>query len=181
MKILDKNLKRKYNFSNYDPMWISKFEGIKAFIEGVWQSAISIEHIGSTSVPGMKAKPIIDVLITVDKMYDFSSEKQKMENAGYEWGENYIAPNSLIFYRLGEGDEKIENIHVVEKGSAKEKQFMTMRDYLRSHPDKVKEYSDLKDKNRKLYPDDYPAYREAKRPFLENLEQEAYRWSEANS
>jgi GrpB-like predicted nucleotidyltransferase (UPF0157 family) len=51
-----------------------------------------------------------------------------------------------------------------------------MRDYLRSHPEKVKEYSDLKKKNATLYPDDYPAYRAAKAPFLEQLEADAYEW-----
>lgn len=51
-----------------------------------------------------------------------------------------------------------------------------MRDYLRVHPEKVKEYSDLKKENVKRYPDDYPAYRKTKAPFLRQLETEAYEW-----
>jgi GrpB-like predicted nucleotidyltransferase (UPF0157 family) len=177
MKILDKNKKRPYHFSDYDSEWVNKFESIKNYLENVFGTkALYIEHIGSTSIPGMKAKPIIDVLVVVDKMEDFLEEKNKMINMGYEWGENYIAPNSLIFFIEGSDGEKTENIHVIEKGSHKEKQFIVMRDYLRSHPEKAKEYSELKQKNKELYPDDYPAYRLAKNDFLIALEKEAYDW-----
>lgn len=72
--------------------------------------------------------------------------------------------------------EKLENIHVYEADAPKARQFIIMRDFLRVHPEKVKEYSDLKKENAKRYPDDYPAYREAKAPFLEKLEAEAYEW-----
>ncbi len=182
MKILDKNEKRKYHFSDYDPNWVNEFNSIKYFLSEVFkEKAVLIEHIGSTSIPGMKAKPIIDVLVTVNTMEDFTDEKDLMVKSGYDWGENYIAPNSLLFFKVGPEDEKTENIHVVEKGSAKEKQFIVMRDYLRQHPNKVEEYSNLKEKNREKYPDDYPAYREAKYPFLAKLELEAYEWDELNS
>ncbi len=124
----------------------------------------------------MKAKPLIDVLVVVEKIEPFQEQKDKMTEAGYEWDENYIAPNTLLFFRLGPDGEKLENIHVCERGSAKESQFIVMRDYLRAHPQKVKEYSDLKEMNALLYPSDYPAYRAAKAPFLQKLEREAYEW-----
>lgn len=182
MKILDKNEKRKYHFSDYNPEWVNKFNSLKDFLSEVFnEKAILIEHIGSTSIPGMKAKPIIDVLVTVNTMEDFTNEKDLMVKSGYDWGENYIAPNSILFFKVGPEGEKIENIHIVEKGSSKEKQFIVMRDYLRIHAEKAKEYSDLKHKNKELYPDDYPAYRAAKDSFLKKLEQDAYEWNELNS
>ena len=73
------------------------------------------------SIEGMKAKPIIDVLVLVDNMEPFEVEKKLMIKAGYEWGENYIAPDTLIFYKLGPDGEKLENIHVCQK--ARQKQF----------------------------------------------------------
>lgn len=177
MKELDKNIKRKYSFSDYDPNWKVQFSSIKDFLFEVFgDKAITIEHVGSTSVEGMKAKPLIDALVVVEKMEPFQEQKDRMNKAGYEWGENYIAPDTLIFFKLGLDGEKLENIHVCEKGSAKERQFIVMRDYLRTHPQKVKEYSDLKEKNVSLYPSDYPAYRAAKAPFLGQLEREAYEW-----
>lgn len=177
MKELDKTIKRKYSISDYDPHWKYTFSIIKDFLWSVFgDKAIQIEHVGSTSVEGMKAKPLIDILIIVEKMEVFQMQKDIMVNAGYEWGENYIAPNTIIFFKLGPDGEKLENIHVCEKGSAKARQFIVMRDYLRTHPEKVQEYSELKEKNVTLYPDDYPAYREAKAPFLKQLEKEAYEW-----
>ncbi len=177
MKEIDKNLKRKYLFTEYDPNWKVQFSSIKKFVSEVFgNKALAIEHVGSTSVEGMKAKPLIDVLVVVEKIELFQDQKDAMIKAGYEWRENYLAPNTLIFFKLGPDGEKLENIHVCEKGSAKERQFIVIRDYLRTHPEKVKEYSDLKERNVSLYPNDYPAYRDAKAPYLKQLEQEAYEW-----
>lgn len=176
-KELDKNIKRKYSLSEYDPNWVNKFNSIKVFLSDVFKNkALKIEHVGSTSIPGMRAKPLIDIVLVVSKMEDFNTEKEQMTKAGYEWGENYIAPNTLLFFKLGSDGDKLENIHVCEVGAPKERQFIIMRDYFRSHPNKAKEYSDLKLKNTKLYPYDYPAYRAAKAPFLQKMEIEAYEW-----
>lgn len=177
MNILDKNIKRKYSVSDYSPDWVNQFISIKKIIMGVFgDCAIQIEHVGSTSVPGMKAKPLIDVLVVVDKMQDFSIEKNIMMERGYECGENYIAPNTIIFFKLGLDGDKLENIHICEKDNPKIKQFIFIRDFLRAFPEVAKEYSDLKDSNFKKYPNNYPAYREAKANFLERIEQEAYLW-----
>ena len=173
-------IKRKYSFSEYDPNWVNQFNDIKNFLMGIFGDAVvQIEHVGSTSIPGMKAKPIIDVLVVVNNMQDFAKEKEQMVSAGYEWGANYIAPNTLLFFKANTDGEKLENIHVCEAGSPKERQFIVMRDFFRAHPEKAKQYSDLKDLNSKLYPNDYPAYREAKTQFLTQAEQEAYEWEES--
>jgi GrpB-like predicted nucleotidyltransferase (UPF0157 family) len=174
--IPDKNQKRTYSIEHYDPEWIAKFGDVKKMLEDVFGSkALSIEHVGSTSIPGMKAKPIIDALVIVEKMEPFITEKGLMVQKGYEWGENYIAPDTLIFYKT-DGDRKTENIHVCVKGSFKATQFIVMRDYLRSHPDKAKEYSDIKEKLKKQFPDDYPAYRAGKHDLLEEIEKLARVW-----
>jgi GrpB-like predicted nucleotidyltransferase (UPF0157 family) len=179
MKELDKNLKRKYSVSEYDPSWVGKFESIKEFASGIFRDkALCIEHIGSTSIPGIKAKPLIDVLVIVKDIKDLRQETSKMVEVGYEWGENYVAPNTLIFFKLGADGEKVENIHVCEEGAPKAKLFLLMRDFLRAFPDKAKEYSDLKEINFHKYPDDYPAYRAAKKVFLDEIEKKAYEWSE---
>jgi GrpB-like predicted nucleotidyltransferase (UPF0157 family) len=177
MKELNKEEKRKYGFSEYNPSWVNQFNLLKNFLQEVFgNKAIEIEHIGSTAVEGMKAKPVIDVLVTVETIKDLEEQKEKMIEAGYEWAENYIAPQTLIFFRVGEEGEKTDNIHVCEKDSPKARQLIIIRDYLRVHPKKAEEYSNLKEKNKELYPDDYPAYREAKSSFLKQIEKEAYKW-----
>ncbi|PIX57508.1 MAG: hypothetical protein COZ48_00335 [Candidatus Yonathbacteria bacterium CG_4_10_14_3_um_filter_43_12] len=94
---------------------------------------------------------------------------------GYEW-RCYTDPDGLVFIRLGPDGEKLENIHVCDDSSEKVHQFIVIRNYLRANPDKAKEYSELKRQNIILYPNDYPAYRNAKAPFLKKLEQEASVW-----
>mgnify|MGYP003503561887 FL=1 len=77
--MLDKNIQRPYLFQDYDPSWILIFESIKEKIENIFkEKALSIDHVGSTSIPGMKAKPIIDVLIIVEKIEPFIEEKKEM-------------------------------------------------------------------------------------------------------
>jgi GrpB-like predicted nucleotidyltransferase (UPF0157 family) len=175
---LDKNIKRKYFLENYNPMWVEKFNTIKILLQSIFkEKALKVEHVGSTSISGMKAKPIIDVLVVVEKIEDFLEEREKMISNGYLWEEEYIGPNTQLFYKTAEDGSKTENIHICEKDSPKEKQFLVMRDFFRTFSEKAKEYSDLKEKNQLLYPDDYPAYREAKASFLEKIEQEAYSWN----
>jgi GrpB-like predicted nucleotidyltransferase (UPF0157 family) len=170
----DKNQKREYSIQEYDPEWPKKFEEIKDVIKEIFsKKALQIEHIGSTSILGMKAKPLIDVLVVVEKKEPFAFEKEKMMVLGYEWGENYIAPDTLIFYKT-EGDRKTENIHICLKDSFKAKQFIITRDYLRTHPERAKLYGEIKEKLKKQFPDDYPSYRAGKQDFVDETERLAY-------
>jgi GrpB-like predicted nucleotidyltransferase (UPF0157 family) len=177
---LDKNLKRPYAFQEYDPTWSSEFEEIKNRLAGIFEGkALSIEHVGSTSIPGMKAKPVIDVLITVRKIESFMHEKMAMKALGYEWGDNYIAPGTIVFFKELPNGQKTENIHVCEDGSPKARQFIYMRDFFREHPEKARQYSDLKKELSDKHPKDYPSYRLGKKVFLDQMEHEAYEWMKA--
>ena len=173
----DKIHKRKYSIETYDPQWVIQFENIKRTIEKVFGSkALDVQHVGSTSIPGMKSKPLIDVLVIVKDMESFTSEKAKMQRLGYEWGENYIEPNSLLFFKTIHGDQKIENIHVLTEGSSKTVQFVSTRDYMRTHPERALEYSNLKEHLKQEFPDDYTAYRAGKQTFLEETERLTKEW-----
>lgn len=181
MKKLNNNIKRKYSISEYNPEWISKFEIIKSSILEIFSNkALKIEHVGSTSIPGMKSKPLIDILIIVGEIKDLEKETLKMVNIGYEYVENYIAQNTLLFFKISHNQQKLENIHVCEEGAPKARQFLVMRNFLKMFPKKAKEYSDLKETNFQKYPNDYPAYRDAKTDFLQQIEKEAYEWEESN-
>ena len=140
--------------------------------------AQKIEHVGSTSVPGMKAKPIIDVLVVVKSVDEIQNKKEAMFARGYQLQENYVAPDTLLFRRVDEQGNKLENIHVCESSAPMKKQFLIMRDYLRNFSNEAKRYSDFKDELVKKFPNDYESYRTAKNPFLKDLEQKAYRWNE---
>ncbi|MCB9806030.1 GrpB family protein [Candidatus Nomurabacteria bacterium] len=178
---LDKNKHRPFVVEDYDPNWVLRFEEIKKDLLKVFGSkAEMVEHIGSTSIVGMKAKPVIDVLVVVDNVESLEEEIKGMELCGYLCGRDYIAPRTIIFFKENEQGQKTINIHVCEEDSYKIKQFLTTRDYLRSHPDRAKLYSDLKEKNAELYKDDYPSYRLAKQEFVDETERLANEWLKDN-
>jgi len=169
--VLDKMINRPYSIEGYNPQWTTQFEEVKKNLSRIFgEKALAIEHVGSTSIPGMQAKPIIDSLVLVSQMEHFDKERKEMSALGYENGDNYIAPDTLIFFKTAPDGSKLENIHICVQGSHKATQFVIMRDYFRSHPEKVKEYSDLKQKLKEKFPDDYIAYRIGKHQFLEDIE-----------
>jgi GrpB-like predicted nucleotidyltransferase (UPF0157 family) len=177
---IDKNQKRKYEISQHHPDWIEMYSGLKTQVEKIFKDEeFLIEHIGSTSIPGMRAKPVIDICLSVPEMKEFEKEIAQMERLGFQWEKDYVAPNTMIFFKTKENsDEKIAQIHLCKKGSYKEKQFIDMRDYMRAHPEVVEEYSNLKMKLNNKFPDNYPAYRKGKDDFLKEMEQKAYKWKE---
>ena len=169
----DRNI-NKYSLVPYDPNWPKQFEQLRTMLLGVFgEKALQVEHIGSTAITGMVAKPIIDALVIVEKMEDFMREKQAMTDKGYEYKENYIASDTVLFFKVNVEGEKVENIHVCEKDSPKAKHFLVMRDFFRTFPDKARAYSDLKKANAERYPDSYSDYRAAKKSFLDQIEKEA--------
>ncbi len=170
----------KYSLIPYDPRWPQRFDELRAMLKDVFEAkALHIEHVGSTAIPGMMAKPIIDVLVEVETVKNLSQEIEKMVNKGYEWKENYIAPDTLLFFKVDADGEKTENIHICVHDSPKAKQFVVMRDFFRAFPDKASAYIELKKINAKKYPGDYPAYRAAKQSFLAQMEKEAYGWGDS--
>ncbi len=173
--MLDKNQKRPYSLEDPSDYWVKKFSEVKEILKSVFrEKATMIEHIGSTSI-GIKAKPLLDVLVVVKDIRDIFKEKEKMKEFGYLWEDEYIAPDTAFIYKL-DGDRKIENIHVVPPGHYKIDEFVLKRDYFRAHPDKAKEYEDLKIKLNEQHPNDYPAYRAGKAAFLLEIEKLAKEW-----
>ncbi len=169
---------RKYSIEGYNSEWPKKFEAIREVLVKVFgDKAIDIQHVGSTSIEGMKSKPLIDVLIVVKNWEDFEEEKLEMTSLGYEYRSNVFPPTSLLFYKEHDG-HKTENIHVFEIGTPKIAEFLNIRDYLRAHPEKAREYGELKESLLSKYPDDYVAYREGKGEFLKEMNRLAKKWKE---
>ena len=91
---------RKYSVVEYNPAWPEKFNEIKLFLESVFKEKLEkIEHFGSTAIPGMKAKPVVDVLLVVKKMENFTEERDEMISAGWKFDANYDEPGGLGFYK----------------------------------------------------------------------------------
>jgi len=175
--MLDKMQKRPYSLEDPSDYWSNKFNEVKKILESVFgDKALAIEHVGSTSL-GIKAKPLLDILLIVKDIKDIFNEKEKMKDFGYLWEDDYIEPNTTFIYKL-QDDKKVENIHICPKGHFKIDQFLFIRDYFLAHPEKLKEYEDLKVKLNEDFPDDYPSYREGKDQFLKDVQKLAEEWKE---
>jgi GrpB-like predicted nucleotidyltransferase (UPF0157 family) len=162
----------------YDNRWPEMFREEAAKIrEAVGGSVRDIHHIGSTSVPGMAAKPILDILVEVDRIESVDARRSRMESLGYEVrGENGIPGRR--YYCKG-GDQRTHHVHVFQEGSDEVIRLLVFRDYLMAHPAEAAAYSDLKRCLAEQFPTDIAAYVAGKDAFVKALEQRALAWRKA--
>jgi GrpB-like predicted nucleotidyltransferase (UPF0157 family) len=147
--------------------WRRHFEAEKALLQGAVGSYIlDIQHVGSTSIPGMVAKPIVDIAIAVSDFEEARVCIQPIEGLGYEYkGENGI-PRRHYF---GKGDQRMFHLHLNEINSLEWQNLILFRDYLCRHPEAVQEYVVLKIQLAAKYPRDRQAYLDGKAPFIERV------------
>ncbi len=161
---------RKYHIEEYNPSWADEFIRDKKLLSNIWkEDAVAIEHIGSTSVPGMRGKPTIDILILVNDLNVISKHIKDMQNAGYESIPALITPDSHLFRKMHD-NVLLSNVHVFQKGHPHVREMLALRDYLRTHSETVKEYSEIKQKLALAYPNDYAQYRKEKDEYMNKLE-----------
>ena len=166
---------RKYNIVPYDPDWINQFDSKRKILSEIFEDrVVSFEHVGSTAVPGLAGKPVIDILVLVDDITTTFALNQKMESAGFKNLGEYVMPGSRLFVEES-GDTRLVNIHVFPKNHPHVKEMLDLRNYLRSHTDTVKEYSKLKSDLYAKYPNDYGEYRKQKDEWMNNLKEQLTR------
>jgi GrpB-like predicted nucleotidyltransferase (UPF0157 family) len=153
----------------YDEAWPSLFEQERARIEraiGPWVE--EIEHIGSTAVPGLAAKPVIDIMVGVKSLGDSPILIGRLEGIGYEYVPELERqmPQRRYFRKL-RGGRRTHQIHLVERSDAAFwDRHVLFRDYLRRHPGIAEEYARLKYELSGRFRDDRIAYTEAKTAFI---------------
>ena len=128
----------------YNPKWEEDFLEIKGFLEKNVTEYISIEHVGSTSVPGMTAKPVIDIDVVVEDREQFLRLKVQLEKLGYvHEGDRGISGREAF------DDSKVpiqieQHLYVCQKDNAELLRHLKFRDKLRANPELVKEYNGIK-------------------------------------
>ena len=161
----------------YDAAWAQDFAAIRAEIEdALGDLALRIEHVGSTSVPGLSAKPIIDIDIVVRDGSALGAVISGLEAIGYRHeGDLGIAGREAFRY---EGKEPLPRHHLYAcpQDSPELKRHLAFRDYLRSQPEAVRAYSRVKEEGAALYPDDIEKYIAYKSPFIERIYREIGIW-----
>lgn len=130
----------------YDREWPLKFEREHAALGEVFGDiGAQIEHIGSTAVPGLGAKPVIDIMVGVSRLADAEKRANSLESAGYEYVGEYEAElPERRYFRKPRTRPRAYHLHCVVKGSDFWKRHLQFRDYLRIHPKAAAEYYSLK-------------------------------------
>jgi GrpB-like predicted nucleotidyltransferase (UPF0157 family) len=161
--------------SAYDPAWPRLFKQESAKLRtALGRLVLRVEHIGSTAVPGLPAKPVIDLLVGVSSLAEARARCIKpLQAMGYNYIPEYEAflPGELFFRRLGPA--AAHHLHVMEPSNPRWERLLVFRDYLRAHPRAARAYADLKRALAAECRDDIAAYRTAKHDFVEKATEKA--------
>jgi GrpB-like predicted nucleotidyltransferase (UPF0157 family) len=153
--------------ADYDPAWSERFGREEAKIRAaLGEAALSVEHIGSTSVPGLAAKPIVDVLLVVEDSGDEASYLPALEEAGYVLR---VREPDFDEHRMFRTPEKDVHVHVFSSGSLEIERYLLLRDRLREDQGDRELYARTK---RDLASRDWPSmqhYAEAKTEVIEGI------------
>jgi GrpB-like predicted nucleotidyltransferase (UPF0157 family) len=149
----------------YDPGWPKAFEGLHSRVwAAVSDVALSVEHVGSTSVPGLAAKPIIDISVVVREKLDVPAAISRLATLGYVHRGN-LGIDGREAFDCPEG-LPIHNLYLCPHNSPALANHLAVRDYLRTHPEAATEYGELKKRLAKEFPDDIDSYIDGKTDML---------------
>ncbi len=154
---------------SYDPNWIKKFNEEKELIEKTIDSFITggVHHVGSTSVPRLSAKPIIDIMVGVESLEKAKPCIESLSKIDYCYYP--YKPELMHWFCKPSPEYRTHHLYLIETSNPEFKARLAFRDYLISHPEKAKEYEELKLKLADEFKDDREAYTQAKTDFIKEI------------
>lgn len=162
--------------TKYNDDWNRMFEDEARKIKTIFGDELTdIHHIGSTSVFGLQAKPIIDLMPVAKDIGKIDAFNEQMTELGYEcMGE--FGMEGRRYFRKG-GEHRTHHVHVFQADNKEDIQrHLAVRDYLRAYPEEAAQYGSLKEQLASQYPNDIEAYMDGKDSFVKNLEKKALDW-----
>lgn len=161
---------------DHDPAWpgeaVAELERVGATLGDL---AVRLDHVGSTSVPGLAAKPIIDLQVSVATLEPSAAYVDRLESIGYLFVPFATAPEYHFFGKPRERPRAV-HLHVCAVGSYEELRHLAVRDYLRADPAEAARYEAVKRESARRNPEDRVAYMAGKEAFVEELERRALEW-----
>jgi GrpB-like predicted nucleotidyltransferase (UPF0157 family) len=152
---------------SYTPEWEQLFNAERErLLRSLAEYVLDIQHIGSTAVPGLPAKPIIDIGIAVANFEEAFRCVPLLESLGYLYRGEFGIPRRHYFVR---GEPRTHQLHMNEIESADWQNTIAFRDYLREHPDIAGDYAALKKQLAEEFPTDIHAYTDGKSEFIHRL------------
>ncbi len=168
---------RPYKLEEYNSNWPILFEDKKAIIaECLGSCVLDIQHIGSTSIPGMIAKPQIDIIVIVDTLDHVREKISQMEKSGFVSRGNYTHTGEEYFTQDAADGSRLFSVHVYPKGNSHVEEVLAFRDYLRSHEVARNKYMEIKKALYQKHPDNYHDYDSGKHDIIAELKTQALEW-----
>jgi GrpB-like predicted nucleotidyltransferase (UPF0157 family) len=154
-----------------DPAWSGLANQLCAALQPLLSAWLdgTVEHVGSTAVPGLPAKPVVDLMAPVRSLADSAAAREPLAGAGW-----VVVPPELDerpwrhFYVLPDGARRVAHLHLVERAHPRWRETLAFRDALRARPQLAGAYADLKRDLAARYRTDREAYTDAKAAFIEN-------------
>lgn len=165
--ISDNFMKKQVVVQPYDVSWKTDFEAIRdELYPSLIDLALRIEHVGSTSVEGLSAKPVIDIDVVIKDRSVLPDVVSALQSIGYSHEGDLGIPGREAFKYEGKDHLRKHHLYVCAEDADELKRHIAFRDYLRSNPEAVIEYGRIKEEGAKLYPQDIDKYIEHKAPFI---------------
>jgi GrpB-like predicted nucleotidyltransferase (UPF0157 family) len=175
---IEEAIREEISIAPYDPEWPNLYENQAVFLRGKLPQSvvIKIEHFGSTAVPGLAAKPVIDVLVQVSSLEETKEQVVPiLEAEGYDYfWRTDVSPAYAWFIRRDSEGKRTHHIHMVAADS-KLWERLYFRDYLREFPEEARRYAELKRSLAERYPNDRIAYTEGKAEYVIAITERAKR------
>ncbi len=163
---------------SHDPAWAVKFEvEARRIAAAAGEAVVRIHHIGSTAIPRIMAKPVIDLLLEVSSLEAMDQKTPMLEALGYEALGEFGIPGRRYFRRDDSDGIRTHQAHAFEAGVPDVARHVAFRDYMRAHPLIAEEYGALKQRLALGHPHDMAAYIDGKDAFIKEHEKRALRWA----
>lgn len=161
----------------HDPTWIEHFHlEAQRLLVSLGDNAMAVHHIGSTSLPGCFAKPIIDILVVVKNLNLVDEQACALESIGYEAKGEFGIPSRRYFRKENSQRIRTHHVHAYEVGNEQIARHLAFRDFLLAHPEWASKYSQLKQSLAATHPDSMADYIHGKNDFIQHIDRLAAAW-----
>ncbi|MDQ3685445.1 MAG: GrpB family protein [Acidobacteriota bacterium] len=161
----------------HDPRWRDAYEAeAKHVAAGLGENVVAIHHIGSTAIPNIYAKPVVDLLGEVRDITKVDGRSSAMESLGYEVMGEYGIPGRRYFRKDNREGNRTHHVHAFEADSSEVERHLAFRDYMIAHPDDAQRYSELKRKLADEHPQSMDGYMDGKDAFIKEMDRRAAQW-----
>ena len=161
----------------HSPHWAEMFRTESDLVcQALGPNAVAIHHIGSTSIPRIFAKPIIDMLVEAADLAAVDHHNASMEALGYEVMGECGIPGRRYFRKDNAEGNRTHHVHTFAAGTNDVERHLAFRDFMRAHPTLAEQYSDLKRKLARVYPNSIEQYMDGKDGFIKEVERRAAEW-----